>query len=175
MSQSVKNYIRKVDNSDVDGYNYRDGKEVLKENEQSHCRKLVENTNWLDKTIRPNLQSGAMEKACDFDKARIKGVKTQEAIRLQWEEMSGMDEGTARPAMVTDSKSLQETCQAGNQIKGKRTAIDIAVLGSLVDMSFYSIMWRPGRSQLADPLAKQGACYDRLRQALMSGQADMEF
>ena len=135
----------------------------------------MENINWLAMNIRSNLHSGAMEKACDFDKARIKDIKTQEAIRLQWEEMSGMDEGTARLAMVTDSKSLQETCQTGNQIKDKRTAIDIAVLRRSVDMNTYSIMWRPGRSQLADPLTKQGACCDMLRQALMSGQADMGF
>ena len=98
-----------------------------------------------------------------------------EAIRLQWEEMSGMDEGTARLVLVTDSKSLQEACQTDNQMKDKRTAIDIAVLRRSVDMNIYSIMWKPGRSQLADPLTKQGACCDRLRQALMSGQVDMAF
>ena len=37
-------------------------------------------------------------------------------------------------------------------------------------MRIYSIMWRPGRSQLADPLTKQGACRDKLRQA----HADLE-
>ena len=31
-----------------------------------------------------------------------------EAIRLQWEEMSGMDKEIARLVLVTDSKSLQE-------------------------------------------------------------------
>jgi len=98
-----------------------------------------------------------------------------EAIRLQWEEMSGMDKETARLVLVTDSKSLQEACHTDNQLKDKRTAIDVAVLRRSVDMSIYSIMWRPGRSQLADPLTKQGACCDRLRQALMSGQVDIAF
>ena len=98
-----------------------------------------------------------------------------EAIRLQWEEMSGMDKETARLVLVTDSKSLQEACHTDNQLKDKRTAIDVAVLRRSVDMNIYSIMWRPGRSQLADPLTKQGACCDRLRQALMSGQVDIAF
>ena len=98
-----------------------------------------------------------------------------EAIRLQWEEMSGMDKETARLVLVTDSKSLQEACHTDNQLKDKRTAIDVAVLRRSVDMSIYSIMWRPGRSQLADPLTKQGACCDRKRQALMSGQVDIAF
>ena len=42
-------------------------------------------------------------------------------------------------------------------------------------MSIHSIAWRPGRSQIADPLTKQGACRDRLRQALMFGQVDTGF
>ena len=71
-----------------------------------------------------------------------------EAIRLQF----GMDKETARLVLVTDSKSLQEACHTENQLKDKRTAIDVAVLRRSVDMSIYSIMWRPGRSQLADPL-----------------------
>ena len=40
-----------------------------------------------------------------------------EAIRLQWEEMSGMDKETARLVLVTDSKSLQEACHTDNQLK----------------------------------------------------------
>ena len=89
--------------------------------------------------------------------------------------MSGMDEGTARLVLVTDSNSLQEACQTDNQMKDKRTASDVAVLRRSVDMNIYSIMWKPGRSQLADPLTKQGACCDRLRQALTSGQVDIGF
>ena len=98
-----------------------------------------------------------------------------EAIRFQWEEMSGMDVGTSRLVLVTDSKSLQEACHTDNQLKDKRTAIDVAVLRRSVDMGIYSIMWRPGRSQLADPFTKQGACCDRLRQALVSGHVDFGF
>ena len=86
-----------------------------------------------------------------------------------------MDEGTARLVLVTDSKSLQEACHTDNQLKDKRTAIDVAVLRRSVDMGIYSIMWRPGRSQLADLFTKQGACCDRLRQALVSGHVDFGF
>ena len=98
-----------------------------------------------------------------------------EAIRFQWEEMSGMDAGTSRLVLVTDSKSLQEACHTDNQLRDKRTAIDVAVLRSSVEMGVYNIMWRPGKSQLADPLTKQGACCDRLRQALVSGHVDFGF
>lgn len=98
-----------------------------------------------------------------------------EVIRLQWEEMSGMDKGTARLVLVTDSKSLQEACQTDNQLKDKRTAIDMAVLRRSVEMNIYSIMWRPGKTQLADPLTKQGACCDRLRHALTTGQVSIAF
>ena len=98
-----------------------------------------------------------------------------EAIRLQWEEMSGMDKETARLVLVTDSKNLQEACRTDNQIKDKRTAIDVAVLRRSIDMDIYSVMWKPGKSQLADPLTKQGACCDRMRQALTSGRVDIVF
>ena len=98
-----------------------------------------------------------------------------EVIRLQWEEMSGMDKETARLVLVTDSKSLQEACKTTNQLKDKRTAIDVAVLRRSVEMSIYNIMWTPGKAQLADPLTKQGACCDMMRQALMSGQVDIAF
>ena len=49
-----------------------------------------------------------------------------EVIRLQWEEMSSMDKGTTRLVLVTDSKSLEEACKTDNQMKDKRTAIDVA-------------------------------------------------
>ena len=85
-----------------------------------------------------------------------------EAIRLQSEEMSGMDEETARLSeetarlsLVTDSKSPQEARHTDNQPKDKRTAIDMAVLRRSVDMN-----------------TKQGACCDKSRQALISGRVD---
>ena len=43
------------------------------------------------------------------------------------------------------------------------------------DMSIHSIVWRPIRSQVADPRTKQGACCDRPRQALMLGQVNTGF
>ena len=86
-----------------------------------------------------------------------------------------MDEGTARSVLVTDSKSLQKACHTENQLKEKRTTIDGAVLRRSVDTRTYSIMWRPRRSQLADPITKQGACCDKLRQALVSGHVDFGF
>ena len=262
---SQDNYIKKVENPDMAAYNKRNGEETLKDDEQSHFRKLVGNINWLAMNTRPDLCFDAMEMACNFGKARVKDIKRAgrilskaknrgmelrfnnlgdaketvlmvcadgsygklnkvdscggkfialvgeggkmcpiswgsrkfprparsalaaeaqaaadamgegEAIRLQWEEMSGMDEGTARLVLVTDSKSLQEACHTDNQLKDKRTAIDVAVLRRSVDMGIYSIMWRPGRSQLADPFTKQGACCDKLRQALMSGHVDFGF
>ena len=262
---SQDNYIKKVENPDMGANNRRDGEEMLKDEEQSHFRKLVGNINWLAMNTRPDLCFDAMEMACNFGKARVKDIKRAgrilskaknrgmelrfnnlgdaketvlmvcadgsygklnkvdscggkfialvgeggkmcpiswgsrkfprparsalaaeaqaaadamgegEAIRLQWEEMSGMDEGTARLVLVTDSKSLQEACHTDNQLKDKRTAIDVAVLRRSVDMGIYNIMWGPGRSQLADPFTKQGACCDKLRQALVSGHVDFGF
>ena len=43
-----------------------------------------------------------------------------ETIRLQWGEMLGMDKGTTRLALVTDSKSSQEACHTDNQLKDKK-------------------------------------------------------
>ena len=104
--------------------------------------------------------------------AAADAMEEGEVIRLQWEEMSSMDKGTTRLVLVTDSKSLEEACKTDNQMKDKRTAIDIAVLRSSIDLGIYNIMWKPGKSQLADPFTKQGACCDRLRQALVSGHVD---
>ena len=87
--------------------------------------------------------------------AAADAMREGEAIRLQWEEMSGMDERTARLVLVTDSKSLQEACHTDNQLKDKKTAIDMAVLRRSVDMN-----------------TKQGACCDKSRQALISGRVD---
>ena len=49
------NYIKEVDNADADAYNYRDGMKVLKENEQSHFRKLVGIIKWLATNKGPDL------------------------------------------------------------------------------------------------------------------------
>ena len=80
---SQDDYIKKVDNPDAVAYNYRDGEEVLKENEQSHFRKLVGNTNWLAMNNRPDLCFDAMERACNFEKARVKDIKRAGRI-LRW-------------------------------------------------------------------------------------------
>ena len=93
-----------------------------------------------------------------------------EMIKLQRVERSGMDEGTARLALAIDNRSSQEACRAYNQLKDKRTDYDIAVLRRSITMSFYSTMWRPGRSLLTNPLTKKEACCNTLIQALMSGQ-----
>ena len=56
-------------------YNRRDGEEMLKDEEQSHFRKLVGNINWLAMNTRPDLCFDAMEMACNFGKARVKDIK----------------------------------------------------------------------------------------------------
>ena len=155
---SQDNYIRKVDNSDVDAYNYRDGKEVLKENEQSQFWKLVEDINCLAMNTRPDVCSEAMEMVRNCGKARVKGIKR-----------------TGRILRNPKEKTSQEACHADRHLKDRRTTFDIAVLRGSVNMSIHSIMWRPGRSLIAEPLTKQGAGYNRLGQVLMFGQVDMGF
>ena len=56
-------------------YSNRDGDEVLKEDEQSHFRKLVGNINWLAMNTRPDLCSDAMQMACNPGKVQVKGIK----------------------------------------------------------------------------------------------------
>ena len=53
------------------------------------------------------------------------------------EEMPGLDEGTIGLGLTTDSKSLKEACQVGNQPKDKGTAVDTAILKRSVDMNTY--------------------------------------
>ena len=175
------NYIKEVDNADAGAYNYRDRMKVVKENEQSHFRKL-EDIERAGRVLRNPKKRGIELQFRNLgdSKEAILVVCTDamgkgETIRLQWEKMSGMDEGTTRLALVNDSKSSQEACHTDNQPKDKRTAFDIAVLRRSANMSIYSIMWRPRRSLLADPPTKQGACRKRLKQALMSGRVDMAF
>ena len=81
----------------------------------------------------------------------------------------------ARSAPAAEAQAAVDAMDTDNQPKDKRTAIDVAVLRRSVDMNLYSIMWRPDRSQLTDPFTKQGACCDKLRQALISGQVDLGF
>ena len=59
----------------MDVYSCRDGEEVLKEEEQSHFRKLVGIINWLSMNTRPDLCFDAIEMACNFGKAKIKDIK----------------------------------------------------------------------------------------------------
>ena len=77
-----------------------------------------------------------------------------------------------------EKKSLQPLCNTQERLVRTYEPVDtcnnVAVLRRLVDMRIYSIMWRPGRSQLADPLTKQEACRDKLRQAPVSGHVDLE-
>jgi hypothetical protein len=77
-----------------------------------------------------------------------------------------------------EKKSIQPLCDTQERLVRTYEPVDtcnnVAVLRRLVDMRIHSIMWRPGRSQLADPLTKQGACRDKLRQAPVSGHADLE-
>ena len=73
------------------------------------------------------------------------------------------------PQKVSDSRPSNE---AGNIYKqGTSTSVP----RRSADMSIHSIVWRPIRSQVADPPTKQGACCDRPRQALMLGQVDTGF
>ena len=151
-------YTKKVNNPDVGAYDYRDGKEVLKENEQSQFGKLVEDINCLAMNTRPDVCSEAMEMVRNCGKARVKGIKR-----------------TGRILRNPKEKTSQEACHADRHLKDRRTTFDIAVLRGSVNMSIHSIMWRPGRSLIAEPLTKQGAGYNRLGQFLVLGRVDMAF
>ena len=77
-----------------------------------------------------------------------------------------------------EKKSIQPLCDTKERLvctyKSVETCNNVAVFRRLVDTRIYSIMWRPGRSQLAAPLTKQEACRDKLRQAPESGNGDLE-
>ena len=77
---SQDNYSKKVDKPHMGTYNNKEGEKVLKEDEQSHFRKLVENINWLAMNIWPDLCLDAMEMAHNFEKAWIKDIKKAERI-----------------------------------------------------------------------------------------------
>ena len=69
--QCQGNYSKKVDIPDMG--TYKEGEKVLKEDEQSHFKKLVEN-------IKSDLHLDAMEMACSFEKVRIKDIEKAERI-----------------------------------------------------------------------------------------------
>ena len=77
---SQDNYIKKVENPDMGAYNRRDGEQMLKDEEQSHIRKLVDNINWLAMNTRPDLWFDSMAMACNVDRARVKDTKRAERI-----------------------------------------------------------------------------------------------
>ena len=72
---SQDSHTKKVENTDIGAYNKRDGEQMLKGEEQSHLRKLVGNIDWRVMNTRPDLCFDAMERACNFDKARVKDIK----------------------------------------------------------------------------------------------------
>ena len=74
---------------------------------------------------------------CNFGKERVK-AEVQAATNIMGEEMPGLDEGIIGLGLTTDSKSLQEACQVGNQPKDKGTAVDTAVLKRSVDMNTHA-------------------------------------
>ena len=200
---SQGNHTKKVDNLDVGAYNYRDGEKVLKENEQSHFRKLMESINCLAMNLcrvcacMPNLCLYVME--MNGESRRIYTIswkngklsrtarsalaaEVQAATNIMGEEMQGLDEGTTGLGLTTDSKSLQEVCQIDNQSEDKGTGVDTAVLRRSGDMNIYISSKETSRNEhpqhyveIANPLAKPGACRNWLRQALMSGQVDTRF
>ena len=77
---SQDNYSKEVNKPDMGTYNDKEGEKVLKEDEQSHSRKLVENINGPDPYV------DAMEVACDLEKARIKDIEKAERIRKKAKE-----------------------------------------------------------------------------------------
>ena len=118
----------------------------------------MEDINWFAMNTRPDLCSDAMEMAYNLGKARVKDIKR-----------------AGRILRKPNEKSSQETCHTDNHLKDKRTALDIAVLRGSGNTNIHSIMWRPRRSLLAEPLTKEGTCCNRLRQVLVLGRVDMAF
>ena len=121
MAVSQDEYIKKVDNPDAVAYNYRDGEKVLKENEQSHFRKFVENINRLAMNNKLDLCFDAMETACNLGKARVKDIERAKRI-LRKPKKRGIEPQFRNPE---DSK---EACHGDSQLNNKRTAFDTAVL-----------------------------------------------
>ena len=58
---SQDNHSKKVDKPDMGGYNDKEEEKALKEDEQSHFGKLVENINRLAMNIKPELCLDAIE------------------------------------------------------------------------------------------------------------------
>ena len=102
---------------------------TLKEDEQSHFKKSVENTNWLAMNrcricaCMPNLCWHAMEMKGESGRIYTSSWKKEKLSRpvrvalvaevqatanIMGEEMPGLDEGTTGLGLTTNSKGLQE-------------------------------------------------------------------
>ena len=56
--------------------------------------------------------------------------------------------------IVTDSKSLYDAINTNNQIKDKRTSVNLAILRAVSEEDNMKICWIPGQVQPADILTK---------------------
>ena len=109
------------------------------------------------------------KKICEFE------MKTRPKKNKKYSYIKNCKE---QPREIRDQcekkKSIQQLCDTQERRVRIYEPVDThnneAALRRLVDMRIHSIMWKPERSQLADPLTKQGACRDKLRQA----PADLE-
>ena len=124
---SQDNYSKQGDKPDMGTYNDKEGEKVRKKDEQSHFKKLVDNINWPNVNIKPELCLDPIKMARFAPPAEDQAV-----VNTKGEEMPGLDEGT------TYSKSLQEAGQVDNQPKDEGTAVDTGVLKRSVDMNAHT-------------------------------------
>ena len=100
---SQDSYSKEVDKPDMGTYNDKEGEKVLKEDDQSHSRKSVENINGPDPYVDD------MEVACDLEKLWIKGIKKAERTRKKAKERGNEpqfnDHGDSKEAVSMECAS----------------------------------------------------------------------
>ena len=113
------------------------------------------------------------KKICEFE------MKTRPKKNKKYSYIKNCKE---QPREIRDQcekkKSIQIPCDTQERLVHTYEPVDTrnkeAALRRMVDMRIHSIMWRPERFQLANPLTKQEACRDKLKQVHVSRQADPE-
>ena len=132
-ADSQNDCSKEMDDPDVDTHINREEEEVVKEDEQSHPKKLVDNINRMTMKIKSKLCLDARKMA-----RFARTAEDQAVANTMGEEMPGLDEGTIGPGLTTYSKSLQEAWQVDNQPKDEGKAVDTAVLKRSADMNTHA-------------------------------------
>ena len=91
------------------------------------------------------------------------------------EEVLGKEKVKLQLAVVTDSKSLEESVKGSSQMRDKRCLIDVSALRQGIEREEFTVVWQAGTEQLADPFTKQRASKDQLRDVIESGNCGIVF